>query len=199
MTKDILRAIRFPSLFVVILVLVHFYSTYYDIELSNYGVYPRRIDSLLGVITSPFIHSDWKHLCNNSIPLILLGSSLFHFYNRLALRVWGLSILYSGLLLWLGGRPSFHIGASGLVYALAFFIFFSGLIRKHKPLMAISLIVVFIYGGLVWGFSQERHTFHGKDTYLERLMACFGHYTTNMKDLNEKNILGKSKKKSSTV
>jgi membrane associated rhomboid family serine protease len=158
MTKDILRAIRFPSLFVLILVLIHFYSTYYEIQLSNYGVYPRRINSLLGVITSPFIHSDWKHLCNNSIPLILLGSSLFHFYNRLALRVWGLSILYTGLLLWLGGRPSFHIGASGLVYALAFFIFFSGLIRKHKPLMAISMIVVFIYGGLVWGiFPREAH------------------------------------------
>ena len=158
MIKDILRAIRFPSLFVIILVLVHFYSTYYDIQLSNYGVYPRRINSLLGVITSPFIHSDWKHLCNNSIPLILLGSSLVHFYNRLALRVWGLSILYTGLLLWLGGRPSFHIGASGLVYALAFFIFFSGLIRKHKPLMAISMIVVFIYGGLVWGiFPREAH------------------------------------------
>ncbi|MDG1396608.1 MAG: rhomboid family intramembrane serine protease [Flavobacteriales bacterium] len=158
MTKDILRAIRFPLLFVLIIVLVHFYSTYYEIQLSHYGVYPRRIDSLLGVITSPFIHSDWKHLCKNSIPLVILGSSLFHFYNRLALRVWGLSILYTGLLLWLGGRPSFHIGASGLVYALAFFIFFSGLIRKHKPLMAISMIVVFIYGGLVWGiFPREAH------------------------------------------
>ena len=158
MMKDLLKAVRAPLLFVVILFLIHSYSTYYGVRLSHYGVYPRELKGLLGILTSPFIHGDWKHLFNNSVPLILLGSALFHFYKRLAPRVWIYSILYTGILVWLGGRPSFHIGASGLVYALASFLFFSGFIRKHRPLMAISMVVVFIYGGMIWGiFPREEH------------------------------------------
>ena len=156
--KDLLKAVRAPLLFVVILFLIHSYSTYYGVRLSHYGIYPRELKGLLGILTSPFIHGDWKHLFNNSVPLILLGSALFHFYRRLAPRVWIYSILYTGILVWLGGRPSFHIGASGLVYALASFLFFSGFIRKHRPLMAISMVVVFIYGGMIWGiFPRDEH------------------------------------------
>jgi len=156
--KDLLKAVRAPLLFVVILFLIHSYSTYFGVRLSHYGIYPREFKGLLGILTSPFIHGDWKHLFNNSVPLILLGSALFHFYRRLAPRVWIYSILYTGILVWLGGRPSFHIGASGLVYALASFLFFSGFIRKHRPLMAISMVVVFIYGGMIWGiFPRDEH------------------------------------------
>lgn len=158
MTKDLLKALRFPLSFVLIIVAVHLYSTHYGIRLSNYGIYPRELKGIIGIVTSPFIHGDWKHLFNNSIPLLILGAALFHFYTRLASKVWVYSIIYTGILVWLGGRPSFHIGASGLVYALASFLFFSGFIRKHKPLMAISMIVVFIYGGMVWGiFPTEEH------------------------------------------
>jgi len=158
MIKDLFKAIKLPFLFVIILSLIHFYSTHYGVRLSHFGVYPRELKGLLGIITSPFIHGDWKHLFNNSIPLIVLGSALFHFYKRLAVRVWIYSIIYTGILVWLGARPSFHIGASGLVYALAAFLFFSGFVRKHKPLMAISMIVVFVYGGMIWGiFPKEEH------------------------------------------
>lgn len=158
MIKDIFKAVKFPLVFVLILLGIHFYSTKYGVRLSHFGVYPREFKGLFGILSSPFIHGDWKHLFNNSVPLIVLGSALFHFYNRLAIRVWIYSIIFTGILVWLGGRPSFHIGASGLVYALATFLFFSGFIRKHKPLMAISMIVVFIYGGMVWGiFPKDEH------------------------------------------
>lgn len=158
MIRDIFKALKFPVVFVLILIGVHFYSTKYGVRLSHFGVYPREFKGLFGILSSPFIHGDWKHLFNNSLPLIVLGSALFHFYNRLAIRVWIYSIIFTGILVWLGGRPSFHIGASGLVYALATFLFFSGFIRKHKPLMAISMIVVFIYGGMVWGiFPKDEH------------------------------------------
>ncbi len=158
MIKDLFKAAKFSMLFVSILFLIHLYSTYFGVRLSHFGVYPREFNGLIGILTSTFIHGDWKHLFNNSVPLIVLGSTLFHFYKHLAVRVWFCSILFTGLLVWLGGRPSFHIGASGLVYALASFLFFSGFIRKHNPLMAISMIVVFIYGGMVWGiFPREEH------------------------------------------
>jgi membrane associated rhomboid family serine protease len=158
MQKDLFKAVKYPFLFVLILVIIHLYSTRFGVKLSHFGVYPREFKGLFGIISSPFIHGDWGHLFNNSVPLLVLGSALFHFYKRLAVRVWIYSIIYTGILVWLGARPSFHIGASGLVYALAAFLFFSGFIRKHRPLMSISMIVVFIYGGMIWGiFPREEH------------------------------------------
>jgi len=158
MKKDLFRALQFPLLFVCILVAIHGYSEYYHVRLSHWGVYPRESKGLIGILSGAFIHGDWKHLFNNSVPLLVLGTALYHFYKGLANRVWIYSLLYTGTLLWLGGRPSFHIGASGLVYALASFLFFSGFIRKHHSLMALSMSVVFLYGGMVWGiFPSEEH------------------------------------------
>ncbi len=57
----------------------------------------------------------------------------------------------SGFFLWIIGRPSYHIGASGLVYALASFLFLSGLIKKNPRLAAVSLIITFLYGSMIWG------------------------------------------------
>lgn len=163
MKKEIYGALKYPLLFVLVLTVIHSYSYFFDVKLSHFGIYPRSKNGLLGIVTGVFVHGDWKHLFNNSLPILVLGTALFHFYKNLAKKVGLYSILYSGLLLWLGGRPSFHIGASGLVYALASFLFFSGFIRKHHNLMALSMFVVFIYGGMVWGIfpSQERISWEG--------------------------------------
>ena len=163
MKKELIHAVKLPLFFVCVIACIHLYSTIYDVKLSHWGVYPRETNGLYGIISSVFIHGSWKHLFNNSIPLLVLGAALFHFYKSLAPKIWFYSILYTGLLVWLGGRPSFHIGASGLVYALASFLFFSGFIRKHRNLMALSMSVVFIYGGMVWGIfpSQEHISWEG--------------------------------------
>ena len=118
---------------------------------AKYGVLVRTFEGLKGVCLSPFIHSDWKHLTNNALPLFVLTATLCFFYKGIAKEVFLWSWLMSGLWLWAIGRPSFHIGASGLLYALASFLFFSGFIRKHTKLMSISMFVVFFYGGMVWG------------------------------------------------
>lgn len=131
---------------------------YYDLSFSKYGVFPRSIEGLKGVLLSPLIHGDWKHLTNNSVPLLVLMPTLLFFYKGIALEVLVWSWACSGLWLWTIGRPSYHIGASTLVYALASFLFFSGLVRKHSRLMAISMFVVFLYGGMVWGlFPMQSH------------------------------------------
>lgn len=158
MKKEIIHAFKFPLFFVCTLCLIHIYSNFYGVKLSHWGVYPRESHGIVGIFSTVFIHGSWKHLFNNSVPLLVLGTALFHFYKGLAPRVWIYSILYTGTLLWLGGRPSYHIGASGLVYALASFLFFSGFLRKHRNLMALSMFVVFLYGGMVWGiFPSEEH------------------------------------------
>ena len=145
-------------LFVVLIVGIKIFEEYLGVRWIKYGVFPRSLEGVLGIVTSPFIHGDWKHVFNNSVPLLVLGTSLRYFYKDISKEVFLWSWLMSGLWLWAIGRSSFHIGASGIVYALASFLFFSGLIRKHTRLMAVSFIVIFLYGSMIWGvFPIKEH------------------------------------------
>lgn len=130
----------------------------FNISLVHFGVYPRTIHGLIGIITYPFIHANWPHLFNNSTAIFILGSMLFYFYRPVALKSLLWIYLMSGLWLWIGGRESYHIGASGVIYGLFGFLFVSGLLRKHLKLMALSLLVVFLYGSLVWGILPIDHS-----------------------------------------
>ncbi len=114
------------------------------------------MNGLLGVLFSPFIHSSVEHLYNNSIPLFVLLSALFYFYKKISYKVLLFGLFGVGLLTWLIGRDAYHIGASGIVYLLTSFLFFKGIWSKNYRLIALSLIVVFLYGSMVWGiFPQE--------------------------------------------
>ncbi len=123
----------------------------FNISLTNLGNYPLDIKGIKGVILMPFIHGSWDHLIANTVPFIILGTAFFYFYSNVSYRVLlGIWIL-SGIWVWFGGRPSWHIGASGIIYGLSSFLFVSGLIRKDSRLAALSLIVIFLYGSLIWG------------------------------------------------
>src|SRR6056297_160938 len=135
-----------------------------QVNFNSYGIYPQTMSGLKGLVFSPFIHGSLEHLYNNTIPLAVLLAALFYFYNRIAWKIvlWG--VLISGFLTWCIGRPSYHIGVSGLIYVLASFTFFKGVFLKHYRLIALSLVVVFIYGSLLWyifpvkeGISWEGH------------------------------------------
>lgn len=135
-----------------------------QVNLNEYGIYPQKISGLQGIVFSPFIHGSADHLYNNTIPLSILMAALFYFYRSISLRVLLIGILVSGLFTWAIGRPSYHIGASGVIYLLVSFIFFKGIFTKHYRLVALSLIVVFIYGSMLWyifpvedGISWEGH------------------------------------------
>ena len=119
-------------------------------DFTHGGVFPRQAKGLTGIVLHGFIHANWHHLFNNCLSLLVLSSFLCYFYTPLDVKILLLSYIGSGILLWLIGRPSWHIGISGLVYALCFFLFFSGIFRRHIPLIAVSLAVVFIYGHIVW-------------------------------------------------
>lgn len=127
-----------------------------------YGVIPRTFVGLKGILFSPLFHSGWKHIISNSIPLAFLSFLALLTYDRLAYYVIIFGWLISGTLLWLIGNPPFldemascHIGASSIVYLLASFVFFSGIIRKERGLMAISLIIILLYGGMIWGMVPQ--------------------------------------------
>jgi membrane associated rhomboid family serine protease len=149
--KNILKSFYVPVLFVAVLWAIKIMEVVSGVDLREYGVLPRHLEGLSGILTMPFIHANYKHLISNSVPLIVLGSSLVYFYRESALKTFLLIYFLHSLWLWMGGRESYHIGASGIVYGLAAFLFFSGIIRRHKRLMAISMLVVFLYGGMLWG------------------------------------------------
>ena len=132
---------------------VHLLALQYDLDLKYYGVYPRKVEGLKGIFCSAFIHndSDFKHIFNNSLPVLILGWALFYFYKKIAWQILIYSWLIGGLFVWLAARQSYHIGISGIIYSLAFYLFFSGVFRKEVRLMAIALFVVFLYGSMIWG------------------------------------------------
>ncbi len=149
--KRFIYSLVFPVFFLFVIWAVKIFEITMELSLVEGGVFPRRISGLKGILFSPTIHGDWKHLLDNSLPAFFLSLALFYFYRDIAYRIWLLIYFIGGILLWAVGREAYHIGASGLIYGLATFLFLSGVIRKVRSLMAISLLVVFWYGGMVWG------------------------------------------------
>lgn len=175
--KKFKYSIILPLFFVFLLWIIKIVDVSEQLNLFYFGVFPRDVKGLVGIILSPLIHSDFNHLISNSIPLIVLGTGIIYFYRKLAYRVIGFVWLLSGVCVWLGARESYHIGASGLIYGLAAFLFLSGLIRKDVRLAAISLLVVFLYGGLIWGIlpifphiSWEYHLYGGISGFIAALI-----------------------------
>ena len=162
------QSLIFPIAFVIVIWTVKLFEWGLDIDLHQGGIFPLKSKGLLGIITSPFIHGDFDHLIANTIPIFALSWGIFYFYRQLAFQIVLYCLFTTNILLWLGGREAWHIGASGLVYAFASFLFFSGLFRNYYKLIAISFVVAFLYGGLFWGIfpvlkyvSWEGHLFGG--------------------------------------
>lgn len=163
--KFSLSVIILPFLFVLMLWIVFWAGFTFNLNLGQLGIYPRTFIGLRGIVLSPFIHGNIEHLYNNSIPLLILLAALRYFYREQSLRILGIGILLSGTITWIIGRDSFHIGASGLVYVLVSFIFFKGIMTKYYRLVALSLVVVLVYGSLVWYVFPE----------IEKEMSWEGH------------------------
>ena len=140
-----------PTILVAIMWVVKIIEVLFHLDFSFLGVKPVSPEGIPGIFLFHFIHGDWEHLFANTIPILVLGSALYYFYRPIANRILLILILSVGLLTWCGARGGVHIGASGLVYGLTFFLMLSGFIRKDKKLIIISLVVVFLYGSLVWG------------------------------------------------
>jgi membrane associated rhomboid family serine protease len=153
--KKFFLSIIIPGIFIFLMWFVKIIEILFETDFSFLGIYPLEVKGLPGIIFSPLIHEDFKHLFNNSVPLFLLSTAVFYFYSEVALKVSLWTYFLTGIFVWIAGREAYHIGASGLVYGLASFLFFSGIIRKYYRLIALSLLVVFLYGSMVWGMLPE--------------------------------------------
>ena len=143
-------AVFIPLILGILMILTFILEKGMDWDFHTAGVYPRRIENIWGIFTVIFIHADWSHLANNVISFLILSFFLYFFYKQIASQVLVISYIFSGFILWIIGRESWHIGASGLIYSIAFFLFFSGIFRRHVPLIALSFVIAFIYGGMIW-------------------------------------------------
>ncbi len=169
--KRFIFSMLIPLLLLFIAYSVKLIETLEGISFVTLGIKPLSVEGLPGIIFSPLIHGDWNHLFANTVPVFVLGTALFYFYKEISFKVFVFIYLFTGAWVWIGARTgSWHIGASGVIYGLGSFLFFSGLLRNYIPLIAISLIVVFLYGGLFWGvipvtwdlpYSWEAHLFGG--------------------------------------
>ena len=164
--RKFLLSLYYSAGFLILLWIIKTIEVAFGISFAKFGILPRHISGLIGIITYPLIHASFSHLISNSIPLLFLGLGLFYFYPKSASKVFGLIYFLPGILIWLFARTAYHIGASGLVYGLVTYFFFSGLIRRDNRSIALALVVTFLYGSLVWGvlpiyktISWEGHLF----------------------------------------
>ena len=154
--QNLYSSLFFPFFFLLVIWLVKIWEIVMDVSFAQYGVYPRKLEGLIGILFYPLIHGDFNHLLSNSAAILLLGVGIFYFYRPVAYRIYFWTYVMSGIWIWVSARESFHIGSSGLIYGFAAFIFFSGVIRKNTNLLALSMLVTFLYGGMVWGIFPIR-------------------------------------------
>jgi membrane associated rhomboid family serine protease len=154
--KKLMKASIYALMGSLLLFFVYMIAYLAKIDLTRYGIYPRHLEGLRGILFSPFIHDGFSHLWSNIVPFFVLATFLFYFFPRTAIKIILIIWFFSGFWTWISAREAYHIGASNIVYGLWGFLFFSGFIRKNKQLMGISLLVAFLYGGIIWGIFPVR-------------------------------------------
>lgn len=150
------ESLVFPIRFVFILWAVYALGLILPFDLALLGIYPRSFQGMIGILLAPLVHGNMLHLISNTLPLLFLGIILFLFYDRIARKVFFQCYFFTNILVWIFARPSLHIGASGLVYGLASFLIFFGMFRKDFRSIVISLIILVLYGGLVYGIFPQQ-------------------------------------------
>ena len=149
--SSFLLALKASLVFIGILWSVFIIDNAFGLQLGRLGLRPGSVPGLIGVLTAPLLHGNFEHILSNTLPMLVSMTATLYFYPTSALRVIPLIWVGSGLLAWMIGRPSLHYGASGLIYGLLAFVFVSGLLRRDMRSIAVSLLVGFLYGSMVWG------------------------------------------------
>jgi membrane associated rhomboid family serine protease len=151
--KKLFRSSVFITVMVILLLwLVWFLDIVFNLQLSRFGVHPHQITGLLGILFMPFIHSTngISHLLYNSISLLVLGTILLNTYPRVALKTVLIIQLLSGFMVWFfASANQYHIGASGVIFGIAAFLFASGILRRDRVSIAVALFVGLFYGSSI--------------------------------------------------
>lgn len=151
-----------------------------QVDLGDLGIYPRKLEGLLGILFAPLIHGNFHHIMSNTIPLLVLGASLYFFYPKYAPRVFYQSYFFTNALVWIFARPYVHIGASGLVYSLASFLVFFGLFRRNFKSTIISLLVILFYGGMIYGIMPSQASVSWESHLMGTIVGLVSAYVISL-------------------
>jgi membrane associated rhomboid family serine protease len=151
-----LTHIKIPILLICLMWIAHIYNESVGNIYNSWGIYPREIDGLVGVLAAPFLHSGYHHLISNSAPMLVLTTIMTMFYRRVAVASFVLIYLLAGLLVWIFGNEAYHIGASGVVYGLVAFVFWIGIFRRNTRSIVLSLIIIVMYSGYIAGILPDQ-------------------------------------------
>ena len=164
--------------YLLLLWAVHLLQLLSQSDFGNYGIFPREMFGLRGVLFAPLIHdhSDIRHLLSNSAPVVILSTIILYFYRRVATRSMLMIYLLTGLTVWLFARRVFHIGASGLVYGMVSFVFWSGIFRRSLKSVILALIVTILYSGYFWGILPNQEGISWESHLLGALTGIFTAY-----------------------
>ena len=149
-------AMRLSLAFVGVLWSVLILDQAFGLGLARLGLRPGSAMGLIGIITAPLLHANVQHLLSNTLPMFISLTAALYLYPNSSLRVIPLIWAGSGLLAWTFARPKLHIGASGLIYGLLAYVFIGGVLRRDMRSIAVSLLVGFLYGSMVWGVLPGR-------------------------------------------
>jgi membrane associated rhomboid family serine protease len=137
--------------FVALIWLIDVANWALGLDLRSFGVRPRQLAGLPGILLAPLLHGGPLHLAANSAPLLVLGTGMLYLYPGSALKVLPAIYLGPGIAVWLLAAGGNHIGSSGLIYGLLAYVFVAGVIRFDRRAIAAALLVAFLYGSMVWG------------------------------------------------
>jgi membrane associated rhomboid family serine protease len=160
------EALKPVLVLLIIIWIVEIVNLFTGHSLYIYGVLPREISGLKGILLHPFIHASLQHLISNSVPLVVLGFlvALDGTWQFVKTSIW--IILCGGILLWLFGRSSFHVGASLLIFGYFGYVVMRAVSKKTISSVIIAILTIFFYGGLIYGLvplnnhiSWEGHLF----------------------------------------
>jgi membrane associated rhomboid family serine protease len=143
------RSVYIVTMFIGSLWLILGAESNWHLDLRPYALFPGRVESLIGVLTAPLLHGGAEHLLANSFGLLILGVLVLYRYPASAPVAIATVWVLSGLGTWLIGRPSYHIGASGLTHGLMFFVFLSGVLRRDRTSIAAALLTFMFFGGML--------------------------------------------------
>ncbi len=143
------QSVRYILLIASVFWVIYLTEWMWEQNWSHWVGYPRSKEGIIGIFLSAWLHGDWTHLGSNTVAFIMLGMGLFILYPSLSEKVLWINFFLTGVGVWLFARSAYHIGASGWIYSLASFLFFSGVFRRDRRSLLISLTIMFVYTGML--------------------------------------------------
>lgn len=182
------KNLKISFLFVFTLWVVFVVDLILPMDFNKFGIVPRTPFGLIGIVTSPFLHANLTHLISNTVPLFVLTLILLAFYKRESLSVIIIVVLLGGILVWIFGRSSYHIGASGLIYGVVAFLISCGIFRRNLRAIILSIIVLLLYGGIIYGIFPTKTSISWEGHLFGALSGVFcGYIFRKRENVNQKN------------